>query len=281
MSIAPIEPIGDPALGGPPPARRTSLGNELLFALIAAAAVAALGAPVGLLWSVVAPKVELVQTDFGPYPVEGEPEGYWADDGWFIIIALVMGAVVAVVAWLVFRRQRGPIMLGGLVIGSAAASVLAAWLGNKIGYAHYLDLVEHAPKDTRILRPVKLRTGESGLLLGFIPWARGTMLIQALAAAAVYTGLAGFHASPTLRYETMPPEYLDPAPDAAAQPHPQGFTGPSGPVFGPPPSGSGFGPPPSGPAFGPSASGSAFGLPSAPPDPIFGPPPPTRDPEQR
>ena len=47
--------------------------------------MAALGAPVGL-WSWIAPKVELVQTQYGPYPIEGEPEGYFADDGWFMII---------------------------------------------------------------------------------------------------------------------------------------------------------------------------------------------------
>jgi hypothetical protein len=210
VSIAPIEPVEQPEVT---PTARTPIGLEVLFALVAAVAVAALGAPIGLLWSRLAPQVELVQTQYGPYPVDGEPEGYWADDGWFILLAVVMGALVAVAAWLLLRRYRGPIMLAGLVVGSAAASVIGAWLGNKIGYAHYLDLAQHAPVDTHIFRPVKLRTGTSSLLFGFIPWVRGTMLVQALAAAAIYTGLAGFHASPTLRYETMPPEYLDPQPE--------------------------------------------------------------------
>jgi len=209
VSIAPIEPeFAEPA----PSRRSVPVGMELLFALAAAAVITVLGAPFGLLWSRIAPQVELVQTDYGPYPVEGEPEGYWADDGWFIIMAIIMGVLVAVAAWLLLRRYRGPIMLAGLVVGSAAASVLGAWLGNKIGYAHYLDLVKNAPVNTHIFRPVKLRTGTSSLLFGFIPWVRGTMLVQAIAVAVVYTGLAGFHASPTLRYETMPEYYLDPPP---------------------------------------------------------------------
>jgi hypothetical protein len=120
-------------------------------------------------------------------------------------------------------------MLAGLVVGSAGASVLGAWLGNKIGYTHYLDLAQNAPNGAHIFRPVKLRTGTSSLLFGFIPWVRGTMLVQSLAAAAVYTGLAGFHASPTLRYETMPAEYLDPEP-AVQHPQPYPDTQPYPPV---------------------------------------------------
>ncbi|WP_433079014.1 hypothetical protein ACQP1P_38960 [Dactylosporangium sp. CA-052675] len=196
----------------------------MLVALLAAVVVAGLGAPFGLLWSKLAPHVELVQTQYGPYPIDPEPEGYWADDGWFVLMAIGMGILVALAAWFLLRRYRGPLMLLGLVIGSAGASVLGAWLGNRIGWAHYTDLAAHAPVDTHIFRPVKLRTGVSSLLFGFIPWVRGTMLIQSLAAAAVYTGLAGFHVSPTLRYDNIPPEYLSPpppgAPSAASGPYP-------------------------------------------------------------
>lgn len=204
-----------PALPAPPPPSR-SPGLEALFGLIVAGAVVVLGAPVGLIWAWVAPKVELVQTAYGIYPIDGEPEGYFADDGWFMIVGAVAGIVLAVAAWLLLRRHRGPLVLLGLVIGSAGASVLAAWLGNKIGAAHYQDLIAHAPVDTHIFRPPKVRAGEGGLLFGIIPWVRGSMLVQALVAAAVYTGLAGFHASPTLTHAPDPTD--NPAGDYAYQP---------------------------------------------------------------
>ena len=98
--------------------------------------------------------------------------------------------LIAVAAWIVLRRYRGPIVLAGLVIGSGAGAALAAWLGNKIGYAHYLDLVEHAPVETRKFRPLKVRACEAGLLYGFIPWVRGSLLHPGGAGlAVVYTGL--------------------------------------------------------------------------------------------
>ncbi|WP_327009180.1 DUF2567 domain-containing protein [Dactylosporangium sp. NBC_01737] len=238
MSIAPIEPIDQPELPKPSLPRRRSPGLEALFGLVVAVVVTVLGAPVGLLWSWIAPEVELIQTPYGPYPIEGEPEGYFADDGWFMIIGAVVGILIAVVAWIVLRRYRGPLILAGLVVGSAAGAALAAWLGNKIGYAHYLDLVEHAPVDTHIFRPAKVRAGDSGLLYGFVPWVQGSLLIQAILAAVVYTGLAGFHASPTLTYDSDPALPGDPYHPAYAG-YPYGAPN-QPPAYGQP----GYAPPP-------------------------------------
>ncbi|MEV8516620.1 DUF2567 domain-containing protein [Dactylosporangium sp. NPDC051484] len=257
MSVAPISPVEEPEASGP---AREPIGREVLSALVVAVVIAGLGAPFGLLWAMLAPNVELVQTQYGPYPVEGEPEGYWADDGWFILMSLAMGALIAVVAWLLLRRYRGPIVLAALVVGSAGASVLGAWLGNKVGWAHYIDLAESAPVGTHMFRPVKLRTGTSSLLFGFIPWVRGTLLVQALAAGAVYTGLAGFHASPTLRYDNMPVEYLDqpagPYPTASHPDQPQPGVGDQpGPAHPGSPSPGSFGPP----------APASFGLPGSSP----------------
>ncbi|WP_433609157.1 hypothetical protein ACQP2P_37515 [Dactylosporangium sp. CA-139114] len=259
MSIAPISPVEQTEAVRP---ARVPILREVLVALLAAVVVAGLGAPFGLLWSKLAPHVELVQTQYGPYPIDPEPEGYWADDGWFVLMAIGMGILVALAAWFLLRRYRGPLMLLGLVIGSAGASVLGAWLGSRIGWAHYTDLAKHAPVDTHIFRPVKLRTGVSSLLFGFIPWVRGTMLIQSLAAAAVYTGLAGFHVSPTLRYDNIPPEYLSPPPGA---PHPAPYPA-SGPHPGSPS------------PYPPAPGGQAVQFPGAPAPATPGPHPATPGP---
>jgi hypothetical protein len=262
VSIAPISPVEEPEAATSPPAS-VPRGREVLFALLVAVVVAGLGAPFGWLWSKLAPHVELVQTQYGPYPIQPEPEGYWADDGWFILMALGMGAIVAVAAWFLLRRYRGPILLAAIVLGSIGASVLAAWLGNKIGWSHYIDQAEHAPVDTHIFRPVKLRTGSASLAFGVLPWVRGTLLLQGLAAAAVYTGLAGFHASPTLRYDNMPPEYLN-APAPGAYPPPPGAVYPSDPAAGyPQPSPAAYDP--AQPGFAPQPSGYDQGQAGLPP----------------
>jgi len=222
----------------PPPGRRwnRSVVVEGLVCLITAIGIAGLGAPLGLLWRAVAPRVELVQTEVGPDPLDPEPEGYVADEGWFIFIAIAAGILFAVLVWFVLRRYRGPAMLVALVAGSIGGSVLAAWLGHRVGLAAYERLVESAPAGTHIFRPARVRLSDVGLYFGFLPRVRGVVLLQALVAAALYTAFAGFSYSPSLRPEPLnrqPGEPVSwdspapqspeaapapPAPDAAAQP---------------------------------------------------------------
>jgi hypothetical protein len=171
---------------------------EVFVSLAIGVVVAGLGAPVGWLWHVAAPRVELVQTDYGVYPVQPEPEGYIADDGWFLGLTLAVGIVVAVVAWFVFRRYRGWIMLLAITAGSIGGSVVAGQIGGHIGLSAYLNLAQHAPSGTHIFRPPRLRSGSWGLWWGFVPKVEGVVLAQALIAAALYTAFAGFSYSPTL-----------------------------------------------------------------------------------
>ena len=158
MNVAPHEPVfqPDPAAPTQQPAGNRSLGVQLLACLTVATVIAGLGAPLGLLWSAVAPKVELMQTEYGPYPVDGQPEGYVADEGWFMGIAVAAGIVFAALVWLVLRRFRGPLMLTALVAGCIGGAVLAAWLGHQIGLAEYERLIREAAPGTKILRPVRL-----------------------------------------------------------------------------------------------------------------------------
>jgi hypothetical protein len=193
-----IEPeaLQDPV---PPPARGRGRRREALTALAIAATLAVAGAPLGLLWRLLAPKVEFVMTDFGATTVEQEPEGYIAGDGWYVLITLAVGVLAAGAVWAVFRRRRGPLLLLGLVVGCVAGGALTAWVGHQFGYAHYRDLIAHAPVGTHFFRPPSVRSGRVGLWFGFLPRVQGAVLVQALAAATTYLLLAAFHMSPDLR----------------------------------------------------------------------------------
>jgi hypothetical protein len=182
-----------------PNPKRHSLIVEAVVSVAFAVAVAALGLPLGLLWRAVAPKVELVQTAYGPYPLEPEPEGYIADDGWFIFLAVGAGIVLALLAWFALRRFRGPALMAALALGSVVGSVLAAWFGHRVGLPAYQRTIAEAQVGSHFFRQPNLRLTDVGLWFGVIPRVRGIVLIQALVATALYTACAGFNYSPTLQ----------------------------------------------------------------------------------
>ena len=75
-------------------------------------ALAVLGGPLGLLWRLLAPTVPVINAGDGRIVInEQSPEEFIAADGWFTILGFAFGLVVAVVAWLVLRRFRGPWLL--------------------------------------------------------------------------------------------------------------------------------------------------------------------------
>jgi hypothetical protein len=202
-----------------PPEPAPPRGREALVCLAAAIVIAGLGAPLGLLWQTIAPRVELVQTDFGPYPLQPQPEQYVADDGWFIGLSAVAGLLVAILVWVLLRRYRGATMLLALVAGSIGGAALAAWLGSRIGLAEYERLVQQAENGATILRPARLRLADVGLWFGVLPRVRGTVLVQALVAAGMYTALAGFSPSSTLRGGDEYEYQEDGWTDARGEPH--------------------------------------------------------------
>lgn len=245
----PVAPPGDGAPPGPAYPAATPGPRprwELLAALGTALVVVGLGVPIGLLWRAVAPEVELVKTQYGPYPVHPSPEGYIADDGWFAVLGGAAGLLLAILAWLLLRRFRGPAVLVGLTIGSVGGAVLAAWLGNKIGLADYERVARESAIGTRLYRPVDVSVADVGLWSGFLPRVRGVVLVQALLAAATYTALAGFHHAASLRNDEQPdpeeiaaswdwPEPRDPSaapeqPGPGATAQPPGATAPARPA---------------------------------------------------
>ena len=220
---------------------------EVMAALTIAAVAAVLGAPLGLLWWVLAPQVELIKVDGGVYPLDSEPEGYFADDGWFMLLGAGAGVLLAAAAWMVARRYRGPIIAIGLVIGSAAGGVLAAWLGHRLGLSGDQRLLRDAPAGTHLHRPVNVRIADVGLWLGFLPRVRGVVLIPAFAAASMYTILAAINPWPSLREDEHVSALADALDTAALS---SGSTGPPAQSAGSaPPAPATAAPPPDAAAF--------------------------------
>ncbi len=231
---------------GPAEPERTSRLSEALLAVAAAALITALGFPLGWLWSAAAPWIPALKVPQGAVLAQPEQEQIVADEGWYLLITIVAGLVLAVLAWVLLRRYRGVFMLLGLAVGGVLGGVITLKFGHHIGSHHFKHLAAHAPDGTQFLAPVNLRVQQTGLWHHWLPYARGDVLALAIAATALYVLLAGFSAHPSLRWpdrQAGVPEYLPvdgypplgpgtepPAMDASAAPSPGGGTGPAGPV---------------------------------------------------
>lgn len=177
-----------------------------------AAVVAALGPLLGLVWREAAPRVagalrwgcgySPVVRDFGY--AQCQPEQAFAADGWFTFLGVGVGAVLALLAWVLLSHHRGLPVLLGLVLGS----VVAAWLAWLVGVQLDQDRFEAAARGvtepgTVVEAPLTLRVTHLDPDRLWPPRPTGVVLAQALAAAVVYTTLAVFSTDPGLRPASM------------------------------------------------------------------------------
>ena len=234
--------------------------RSALVAVLSAAVVLVLGAPLGLLWAWIAPSVPVIATGQNIVVNDPSPEEYIAADGWYTLLGLAFGLLVAVVAWLLLRRDRGPFLLLGVVAGTLGAGYLVApWIGEMIGRGAYEQWQASAVRGATFLAPPEVHS-------------TGPMLVPAFAAAIVLTLLAGWSNDPDLEQPGAKPGY-GPNTAAAAEAYPDSPTPPDSscasdsPAAAGPPLASGppfaAGPPsPSGPPFA-SGPPPASGLPSS------------------
>jgi hypothetical protein len=96
------------------------------------------------------------------------------------------------------RRHRGVAVLVGLTVGSLAAAGLAWWVGYKIGLAQFDHVKTTADIGARLDAPLGLRVTDLDKDKLWPPLPTGVAAVQALVAAAIYTGFAGFSTSPDL-----------------------------------------------------------------------------------
>jgi hypothetical protein len=174
-------------------------GRRLLAAVLVALGIGVLGFAVGLLWLVISPRVPIVKVDGGYVYADAEPEQPIAADGWFLILGLAVGLVLAVAVWLLLRRYRGAGMLLGLTIGSLLGAWAAWWFGHKIGITDFNHTAASAPVGAHLQAPIELAITNMDPKRWWFPGLTGVVAAQALAAAFTYLVLAGFSSYENLR----------------------------------------------------------------------------------
>ncbi|MGI5407647.1 AAA family ATPase [Streptomyces chartreusis] len=172
--------------------------TELREAAIVTVVVALLGALLGLLWWRLAPSVPLVgdvvDDSWVVYFKDSEGEQAIGVDGTFTLLALAFGLVSAVAVFL-WRRRGGVPLVIGLAVGAFLGSLLAWWLGVRLGPTG--DVIAHAKevgKGVAFSAPLKLG-------------AKGALLAWPLAALLVHLGLTAlFGPRDADPYHQHPPE---------------------------------------------------------------------------
>jgi hypothetical protein len=189
---------GSPA--GQAAERDGSFRRFLPFAVVAAA-VAAAGLPLGLLWAWLAPDTPVRVAQDGLRYAEPQPEQVAAADVWFALLGLAAGVVVAVAAWVLVPRLRGPGALVAVVVGLVGAGLVAWWLGRQVGLAGYEAALAQAEPGTLLGRPPDLRVAGARW---WPPGVGGVPLAPAMSAAITYTLLAAWSRYPALRADGEP-----------------------------------------------------------------------------
>jgi hypothetical protein len=190
----PLYPLG-PAEADPAQPPRRPWQRTVLVAVLTALAVAVLGAPLGVLWHFLSPTVPLLDAGQSGIVVnDPSPEQYIASEGWFTLLGFGFGVVVAIVAWMVLRRYRGPGLLLGVTVGALGAAVVAWQLGRQIGLGAYERWRDTAASGATYHAPPDLH-------------AHGTLLVPAFAAVIVMTLLAGWSNDPDLDQPGARPGY--------------------------------------------------------------------------
>ena len=145
---------------------------RLVLALVLAGVVA------GLLWWWLAPRADFRITAAGPVPVVAVPpeELLIADDGVFVLGALLIGMLCGVAAWRL-RRRRGVATVVTLALGTLTAAALAWQVGEVLGAGPTKAQLTHV--GGRVT---------TALTLGSLP----ALALAPFGALLVYVGCAAF-----------------------------------------------------------------------------------------
>lgn len=114
-----------PPLPTPPTAWRT----DLVTALTVTAGSVLLGAPAGLLWSAIAPRIRVSFKADGPAAQDLEStKAFIGADGSYLLVMLAAGLLCGALGWW-FARRTGPWTVVALAAGGLLAALVAARVG--------------------------------------------------------------------------------------------------------------------------------------------------------
>jgi len=156
-------------------------GRALLAVVVILAGSAVLGVGGGLLWAVVAPRVQYQVYTLKPsptaYATNPETSAFIAADGWYCFIALAGGALIGLLAYLFAIRRYGALPMAGAIVGSVGAAFIAQWLGHEASGGHgFNELLATSKPGTFLYAPISLGS-------------HGALAFWPLAAAAVAGGI--------------------------------------------------------------------------------------------
>jgi hypothetical protein len=154
---------------------------DVRVAGVVVAACVLLGAPAGLLWSAVAPRLQVTLTDQGPQvPSLESSKAFVGADGSYLVVMAVLGLLCGTLAWFLARRS-GPWTVVALVVGGTFAALIAATVGLRPGAQHAIAALREG---STIRGHVELflgrRTGTDVTLRA--PWAAVAWPVGALTA---------------------------------------------------------------------------------------------------
>ncbi len=146
-----------------PPAPGTPLWQDVRAGLLTIAVTVLVGAPVGLLWAALAPRVTVEVTGEDVQVLDTYRDGFIAVDAWFFAAVVVAGLVGGVLAWWL-GADHGPGVVLGLVVGGLAAAWIASRVGGEVDRLTVRQLLESGVQGRRELA-VQLRS--TSALLGW------------------------------------------------------------------------------------------------------------------
>ena len=183
------DPTAVPAARPPQPSptvRPAGRGLDVRVSLVAVAVILTAGLAWGLLWWQLAPTATTVVQDGGVY-LQGHEELMVAQDGWFVVLGAVTGALLSVVWPLVVRQRQVAGLVAGLV-GCLASGLIAWGLGVWLGPDSLRDQLAAGVKAP--ITPLVLHTPVA-LLFAPMLFAVVRVLVELVGSA-----LSGMHTEP-------------------------------------------------------------------------------------